>query len=104
MIYHAVNTNDVELKKTGQGNTRFLYESKDGPNIMIRYWGPETDLDVHSHPYNEMWYVLEGEVQMGDTVYGPGAMIFIGKDVPYGPTRVPKGTAALLRYAEGRGG
>jgi quercetin dioxygenase-like cupin family protein len=106
MGVHVVNEKDVELAKTGQGYTKFLYQSADGsgPSIMIRCWGPETDLDVHSHPYNELFYVLEGEVEMGGNVYTEGACIFISKDTPYGPTRSPKG-ARLLRYAEaGRSG
>ncbi len=67
---------------------------------MIRYWGPETDIPIHSHPYDEMWYVLECEAEFGDTVYTAGSCIYIPPDVPYGPTRAPKG-AALLRYAGG---
>src|SRR5438309_11267344 len=36
----------VEKVKTGQGLTRFLIQNAkgDGPNIMIRYGGPETDV------------------------------------------------------------
>jgi mannose-6-phosphate isomerase-like protein (cupin superfamily) len=97
----GVNEKDVEKVKTGQGMTKFLIQNAkgEGANIMIRYWGPETDLAIHSHPYDEMWYVLEGEVEFGDTTYGVGSCIYIPKNVPYGPTRAPKG-AALLRYAE----
>ncbi len=98
---HIINEQDVPLKKTGQGFTKFLFEGAGAdPSIMIRYWGPETDLDVHSHPYNEMFYVLEGEVEMGGVAYGAGSCIFLSKDTPYGPTRAPK-SATLLRYAEG---
>ena len=70
---------------------------------MIRYWGPETDIPVHSHPYDEMWYVLDGEVDFGDTTYATGSVVYIPADTPYGPTRAPKGTT-LLRYAQGAGG
>ena len=101
----SVNEKDVEQVKTGHGMTKFLIQHKrgEGPNIMIRYWGPETYIPVHSHSYDEMWYVLEGEVEFSDQVFTQGACIYIPKDVPYGPTKAPRGVA-LLRYAEGAGG
>jgi quercetin dioxygenase-like cupin family protein len=94
----------VEKVKTGHGMTRFLIRNPkgEGANIMVRYWGPETNIPVHSHPYDEMWYVLEGEVEFGDETFTEGAVIYIPAGVPYGPTRAPKGVA-LLRYAEGAG-
>lgn len=103
MGFFAVNTNDVPLEKSGHGHTRFLMRAAErgATSIMIRYWGPGTDLPVHSHPFNEMFYVLEGEIEMGDTVYKTGSCIFIPKDVPYGPTRAPKG-GTVLRYVENR--
>jgi len=101
----TAHTDEVEKVKTGHGMTRFLIKNGkgEGANIMIRYWGPDTNIPIHSHPYDEMWYVLEGEVEFGDTAYAAGACVYIPKGVPYGPTRAPKG-AALLRYAEGVGG
>ena len=97
----AVNENDVKLMKSGHGQTKWLVPSKNGasPEMMIRYWGPETNIPVHSHPYHEMFYVLEGEIEIGGTAYGAGACVYIEKDTPYGPTRAPKG-GKVLRYAE----
>ena len=103
MDFFAVNTDDVPLEKSGQGQTRRLMKSAErgGTSIMIRYWGPGTDLPVHSHPFNEMFYVLDGEVEMGDKTYPAGSCIFIPKGVEYGPTRAPKG-GTVLRYTESR--
>ena len=103
MTIHIVNENDVPLQKTDPGHTKFLYESKNGagPNIMIRFFS-STVLDVHAHPFNEMFYVLEGELQVGEIRYPPGSCIFISKDTPYGPIHAPNG-AKVLRYAEGSG-
>ena len=89
-----------EKVRTNQGMTKYLIQNSEGANIMIRYFGPETDIRVHSHPYDEMWYVLEGEFEVGDAVYGAGSVVYIPADVPYGPTRSPQG-ASLLRYAGG---
>ena len=98
----TVNINDVEKVKTGYGETKFLIKNEDGPNIMIRYWGPQTDVHLHAHVYDEMWYVMEGEVTFNDTDYPVGSVIFIPKGVAY-TAKAPKGTA-LLRYAAGPGG
>ena len=65
---------------------------------MIRYWGPETNVPVHSHPYDEMWYVLEGEVIFGDTIYTAGSCVYIPKNVPSWPGhRAQGGRAFTLR-------
>ena len=103
MGVYSVNEGSVSEVKTGRGFTKFLHgeERGAGPSIMIRHWGPDTDIPVHSHPMNEMFYVLEGEIEIGGTVYGAGSCIFIEKGTPYGPTRAPKG-GKVLRYAEAR--
>ena len=103
MGFQAANISEVETVETGQGMTQFLIKpsSRQDADIMIRNWGPKTDLAVHSHPYNEMFFVLEGEVIMGDTAYPAGSCIYISANTPYGPTRAPKG-AKMLRYAEAK--
>jgi len=103
MSVHIVNEDNVPIETFGPGRTKFLYQSADGgPDIMIRYFGP-TVLDAHAHPFNEMFYILEGELQIADTIYGPGSCIFVSKDTPYGPVHAPRGEAKVLRYADGRG-
>src|SRR5688572_20915177 len=87
------------LRKKIQQCTRRTFCRGDRPEMMIRHWGPDTDIPVHSHPYHEMFYVLEGEVEIGGTTYGAGSCIYIEKNTPYGPTRAPKG-GKVLRYAE----
>lgn len=102
MVMQVVNEHEVEEVKTGRGYTKFLVQHKkgEGPNIMVRMWGPETDIPIHSHDFDEMFFVLRGEVEMGGKAYPEGSCIYIPKGVPYGPTRAPKG-AHLLRYVEG---
>ena len=81
--------------------SKFLIKNEkgQGANVMVRYWGPCTDIPIHAHPYDEMWYVLEGEVEFGDTTYTQGDIIYIPAGVRHGPTRAPKGVS-LLRYAQ----
>ncbi len=101
MAIFAVHEEDVEKKKSGRGYTKWLHVSPggSGPEMMIRHWGPDTDIPVHSHPYHEMFYVLEGEIEIGGTIYRAGSCIYVEKNTPYGPTRAPKG-GKVLRYAE----
>ena len=105
MAIHAVNEKDVKMAKSGRGYTKWLPVTKDeaGPEMMIRHWGPDTDIPVHSHPFHEMFFVLEGEIEIGGTTYPAGSCIYIEKGTPYGPTRAPKG-GKVLRYAEARPG
>src|ERR1700740_3817952 len=97
----AVNEKDVKLGKSGHGETKWLVPSKGGasPEMMIRHWGPDTNIPVHSHPYHEMFYVLEGEIEIGDAIYTAGSCIYIEKKTPYGPPRPPHG-GKVLRYVE----
>ena len=100
----AINQHDVPEVKTGRGFTQFLVQNKkgEGGSVMIRIWGPETDIGIHSHHFNEMFYVLEGEIEIGETKYPEGSCIYIPKGVLYGPTRAPKG-GRVLRYVESEG-
>lgn len=95
------NINTTEMVKTGRGFTKFLYRGTEPghPVIQIRHWGPDTNIPVHRHTGHEMFYVLDGEVEIGDEVYTAGDCIFIPRGHLYGPTRAPKG-ARILRYCE----
>jgi quercetin dioxygenase-like cupin family protein len=103
MAIYAVNEKEVAIVKSSHGMTKWLHVEKGeaSPEMVIRHWGPETNIPAHRHPYHEMFYVLEGEVEIGDVTYSAGACIFIEKGTPYGPTRAPKGVK-VLRYAEAR--
>lgn len=99
MAVFVVNINEVEQKHTNHGDTRFLHVAKGDPHITVRIWGPETNIPTHRHAVNEMFYVLEGEMDIGGTVYREGDCLYIEKGTPYGPTTAPKGVK-VLRYAE----
>src|ERR1051325_727517 len=103
MAIHAVNENEVAMAKSGRGYTKWLHVSAGGSGheMMIRHWGPDTDIPVHSHPCHEMFYVLEGEIEIGGTIYREGSCIYIEKNTPYGPTRAPKGGKGLGSAAPG---
>lgn len=99
MAVYVVNALETEAQHTNHGDTKFLHVAPGDPHITIRIWGPETNIPVHSHVVNEMFYVLEGEMEIGGTVYKEGDCLYIEKGTAYGPTIAPKGVK-LLRYAE----
>jgi hypothetical protein len=103
MGIYVTNIDEAKLEKSGFGYTKLLFSSEETghPTIQVRHWGPETNIPVHRHPYHEMFYVLDGEVEIGDAHYPAGSCIFIDRGQLYGPTRAPKG-ATVLRYAEGK--
>ncbi len=105
MAIYSVNEKEVEIVKSGRGHTQWLHVNRagTGPEMMIRHWGPDTDIPVHSHPYHEMFYVLEGEIEIGGTIYAAGSCVYIERDTLHGPTRAPKG-GKVLRYAEAGSG
>ena len=75
MAIHVVNEKEVDEVKSGRGFTKWLHVSAGGagPEMMIRHWGPDTNIPVHSHPYHEMFYVLEGEIEIdGEEIVDAG--------------------------------
>lgn len=46
------------------------------PNAGIVRYEPGAHHPLHSHNFAQIWYILEGEFQIGDDACGPGAMLF----------------------------
>jgi Cupin domain len=58
----------------------------------------------HSHPWDELTYVLEGEMEFtvdGETRGGPGTLVTLPRGVPPHSLRVPGGTARFLMLTVG---
>ena len=32
---------------------------------------------LHKHDFAQVWYIIEGEFQMGDKTYGPGTLVYM---------------------------
>ena len=46
------------------------------PNAGLVRYDPGATHPLHAHDFAQVWYVLEGEFELGGEVYGPGTMIY----------------------------
>ena len=46
------------------------------PNAGLVRYEPGAYHPLHQHDFAQVWYILEGEFQIGDKAYGPGTMLF----------------------------
>lgn len=67
-------------------------------SVILRYPAGFAIDRPHRLDSDEEFFVLKGEVSIGDTVYGEGAYAFLPKDFPRGPMRVSKGADVLTFF------
>ena len=75
-----------------------LVELPNGPKARVVRIEPGEVVPRHKHPSNEIMYVLEGELEMHDNVYGPGTCYYKPKDWFYGPLTTKTGVNVLLFF------
>lgn len=46
------------------------------PNAGVVRFDPGSHHPLHKHDFAQVWYVLEGEFEIGGRTYGPGSMMF----------------------------
>ena len=46
------------------------------PNAGLVRYEPGSHHPLHKHDFAQVWYILEGEFQIGERAYGPGTMLF----------------------------
>jgi mannose-6-phosphate isomerase-like protein (cupin superfamily) len=84
----------VRLASAGPCPVTLVEDSSSDPE-----WVPR-----HSHPWDELTYVLDGEMEftVGDQTRagGPGMLVSLPRDVPH-TLRVPSGTARFLMLTIG---
>lgn len=83
-----------------QGKTswqKFINEGTDGtPEVFLVKQEAGLELPPHSHSQDEVIYVLEGLISVVDKQCPPGTVIFVKKDVVYGPLKAgPEGVKYL---------
>src|SRR5216683_4678254 len=78
----AVHADDREwetLRWPGQWSKMLFHpraERPTEPNAGLVRYEPGSHHPFHKHDFAQVWYILEGEFQIGDAVYPPGTMLF----------------------------
>ncbi len=81
---------------------KFLGERGTGPWVLWTRYEPNHIQPAHSHDEDEVIYVMEGQVRVGETLCGPGTAIFVEKNTRYGPLVAgPLGVVFLRATPEG---
>lgn len=65
-------------------NQQLIGDREKGPWVNIISLDPGRVAPPHSHSQDEVIYIVDGELTMGDRVCGPGTVLFIERDTEYG--------------------
>ena len=85
-IVTFIDTNRLSMKEPRQGWRGHFFHS---PNMTFAYYtvAAHAWIHEHSHPYDEVWNVIDGQLEItiaGETrVAGPGCAAVIPPDAPH---------------------
>ena len=85
-------TQGVSAEKIG---TQLIGERDSGQHVLVPSLPPNQYVAPHTHNQDEVIFVLDGELTLGDKVCGPGTVIFIEGDTEYSFTSGPNGLRFL---------
>ncbi len=101
---HVVDAAEMDWQRTKTGLMRkSLVELPDGPSARLVRIEPGQVVPRHTHPCNEIMYILEGDLDWDGRSHGSGACYYKPKGCFYGPLTT-KGGATVLLFFDGRFG
>jgi ChrR Cupin-like domain len=71
------------------------------PNAGLVRYEPGAHHPLHKHDFAQVWYILEGEFQIGNVTHGPGTMLFY-PDPHFEPPLVTA-TGGLMLFVQYQG-
>ena len=80
---------------------QLIGDIESGPWIYVVSCEPGYVAGTHSHDLDEVIYIVEGEMTMGEWACGPGTVIFLERNTEYGFT-VGKERLRFLNIRHGR--
>ncbi len=93
-VRHGQNVTWEENRTGGAGPAQWAVRTKPyfepaeiGMMLRVVEYAPDYVVEAHSHAASEMIYILNGEVSIGDSHFGPGDAIHIEPNTVYGPLR-----------------
>ena len=75
--------------------SQFIGDMETGPWVYINSLEPNSAVETHSHTVDEVIYIVEGSLTIGDRTCGPGTVMAIEKDTVYEFTVGPEGLRFL---------
>ena len=85
-------TQGVAAEKIG---TQLIGERDQGQHVLIPSLPPNRYVAPHTHSQDEVIYVLDGELALGDQTCGPGTVIFVKGNTEYAFTSGQQGVRFL---------
>lgn len=70
------------------------------PRAILLKIEPGWIMTEHSHVFTELHFVVEGEYQIGENVYGEGTFRMVPKHTNHGPFSTSKGAVVLVVWIE----
>jgi len=91
---------DEQLKKYGDGEltskVRIREEGSETlPQLIEIQYEPNAEIQIHAHDEDEIIFVREGEMHLGNRVVGPGTSVFVAGNTLYGFKAGPQGLQIL---------
>jgi uncharacterized cupin superfamily protein len=80
---HKQDTPPGQQRPLGQ---RFIGDLEAGPWIYVNNLEPGRVVPPHTHTQSETFYVVEGDITIGDRVCGPGTVVYMKAGTEYGFT------------------
>ena len=74
---------------------QFIGDLETGPWVYINSLEPNSAVETHSHTVDEVIYIVEGSLTIGDRTCGPGTVMAIEKDTEYEFTAGQEGVRFL---------
>ena len=71
------------------------------PNAGLVRYEPGSHHPFHKHDFAQVWYILEGDFQIGEERYGPGTMLFYPD--PHFEPRLVTETGGLMLFVQYQG-
>jgi len=78
---HKQDTPPGQPRPLGQ---RFIGDLEAGPWIYVNNLEPGRVVPPHTHTQSETFYVVEGDIMVGDRVCGPGTVVYMKAGIEYG--------------------
>jgi len=75
--------------------SRIVGDEQEGPWIYINHLEPHRTVPPHSHTQDETIFIVEGELDLGNRVIGPGTVLYVEGGTEYGFTAGKDGVRFL---------